>query len=97
MKIYILLVIIFFVSCLPNKPDYIIGNHNVQSASYDEIRYFKDQRTNVCFAEINSGNSYSFTCVPCELLDKVNLTKDELIIKQQKIIDSLTKNNINVK
>ena len=45
----------------------------------DNLRYFKDSRTGLCFAAIgsvsaSSGSSYtSITCVPCEALKNVEV------------------------
>lgn len=45
----------------------------------DNLIYFKDSRTGLCFAAINSvssssGNEYtSITCVPCEALKNVKV------------------------
>lgn len=34
----------------------------------NDIRYFKDNQTQKCFAERGVQRSYSFTCIPCDSL-----------------------------
>lgn len=44
------------------------------------IAYFKDSRTNICFASVgnldiaNNGVSSDFTCVPCDSLKRVEVS-----------------------
>lgn len=57
-----------------NERKYLFGD--VSYPSYG-IRYFKDERTGICFAErmFSSSDTYSFTTVPCSNVDayyKVN-------------------------
>lgn len=69
MKILILaLTFQFFISCSlgPDRPSYIKGEISLNS----DIRYLEDMRTGLCFAEIGSGSSYSFACVPCDSVKK---------------------------
>lgn len=49
-------------------------------SAHKEIEYFKDKRTGLCFAEYgNIGSittdSYTITCVPCDSLKNVNLSR----------------------
>jgi hypothetical protein len=72
MKIKFLLLTILFTGCqLSEKPD------------VDDIKenlvYFKDERTNLCFAAVNSRSSKSLSetssiaCVPCDSLKNVQV------------------------
>jgi len=61
-KIFLLSVLLTMMSC--EQPSYIQGNSNQYTNS--DVRYFRDTRTNLCFAEIGGGDSYAFTCVPCD-------------------------------
>ena len=45
-----------------DSPTYIDGH----TAKSGDIRYIKDTRTGVCFAERGGGETYAFTCVPCD-------------------------------
>ena len=61
---------LFFASCMEN-PSYISGKSkmygtNDGTSSSIEINYFKDDRTNLCFAERGRVDSYTMTCVPCD-------------------------------
>lgn len=65
-NLFIIFITLLFVSCQENNP-----------SNTDEIKkniiYFKDHKTGICFAAINSqtSNSYqvtSITCVPCDSL-----------------------------
>ena len=46
----------------------------------ESIVYFKDSRTNICFASVgnldiaNNGVSSDFTCVPCDSLKRVEVS-----------------------
>jgi hypothetical protein len=53
---------VFALSSCENRPSYIEGRKTDDSSG---IHYIKDSRTGLCFAERGSGNTYSFTCVPC--------------------------------
>lgn len=75
MKTIILLLTIIFTislfSCEPKKASYIKGNTTAHEGYLTndiikDVRYWKDTRTNLCFAEIGHVDSYSFTCVPCD-------------------------------
>jgi hypothetical protein len=63
--------IILLTSCNGVQPDYIQGKSNDWQT--DPIVYFKDKRTGLCFAERGATSNYSFTCVPCDSLKKLNL------------------------
>jgi hypothetical protein len=72
-KLFVLLVFITitFVSCQMNGTS---DNQDVKNS----ISYFKDERTGLCFASINSSTytGYkvtSITCVPCDSLKKVGI------------------------
>lgn len=80
--IFLVLVLAFLLSACgeiaPTPPSnerrYLFGD--VQYPSYP-VRYFKDERTGLCFAErmFGTSDSYSFTNVPCPNVDayyKVN-------------------------
>ena len=73
MKKLILIIPIFLFSC--EQPKFIEGNSNQILVS--GIKYIKEKRTNLCFAESGAGNTYSFTCVPCseEVLKQIELNK----------------------
>jgi hypothetical protein len=72
MKKVILLIsiVVFMFSC--KKLEYIKGNttHNEQIAN---IEYFKDKRTNKCFASFSNGNGLMITCVPCDSLVELQI------------------------
>jgi hypothetical protein len=62
-KILLLSVVIFIIyGC--EQPSYVEGD-SYNTGGY-EIKYFKDTRTNLCFAERGMMDGYSFTCVPCD-------------------------------
>lgn len=74
MKKLLFLIVLFGVltSCqLTNEP-------NVNKIERNLV-YFKDEKTGLCFAAINSmsskslSNSTSITCVPCDSLKKVKV------------------------
>lgn len=54
------------------------GESNVKDIK-ENLVYFKDEKTNLCFAAINSTNTSSLTettsitCVPCDSLKNVTL------------------------
>lgn len=60
MKKIALVLSIFLVSSCGETPSYLEGNTGSSG-----LEYFKDSRTELCFAERGSGNSYTMTCVPC--------------------------------
>ena len=66
-----ILIVILLISCQTN---YSVETEKVQ----ENLTYFKDEKTNLCFASINSS-SYggysvtSITCVPCDSLKRVKL------------------------
>lgn len=57
--IILLLTIIFTISLFS-------CNDNRLNTNPHNIYYIKDKRTGLCFAEVGMGNTYSFTCVPCD-------------------------------
>lgn len=66
-KMLFCLIVFFTISC---SPTFIETDSSVK----ENIRYFKDKDTNLCFATITSGsslNSVSITCVPCDSLKRV--------------------------
>lgn len=68
MKKLILLIVLFaLASCNKETPEYITGGSGMKSpdASVLSLRYFKDSRTGLCFAERGGMDSYTMTCVPC--------------------------------
>lgn len=72
MKILVILLCLAMTGCqLNGKPD-------VESIK-DNLVYFKDEKTGLCFAAVNSmsskslSNSSSIACVPCDSLKKVNV------------------------
>jgi len=77
---------ILLASCstdFQKQPNYIRGDSKRWGDSqYQEIRYFKDGRTNLCFAERGTSNDYSFTCVPCDSIK--NLLYEETPHKEEK-------------
>ena len=78
MKISYLLLLLFMISCkemteYEEQPEYIQGNSKRWSTPKGkEIRYFKDTRTNLCFAERGTDQDYSFACVPCDSIKNLN-------------------------
>jgi hypothetical protein len=72
-KIIIFLgLVLLLVSCqMSSKPNVAKVGRN--------LTYFKDAKTGICFAAVNSysnssGNKYtSITCVPCDSLKKVKV------------------------
>jgi len=50
----------YLASC--ENPKYIKGD----TSRTGDIRYIQDVRTGVCFAERGGGETYAFTCVPCD-------------------------------
>ena len=71
--IYCFISAIILCSSCVNKPDYVKGQSDMYNSGSSgsnvsglEIRYFKDLRTNLCFAERGYGDSYTMTCVPCD-------------------------------
>jgi len=76
-----IILIITFASC-DNRPTPDSNRNNYQSGFVsDEIRYFKDPRTNKCFAERGVGEEYSFTCIPCDSITEAAITNQ---YKQQR-------------
>lgn len=72
-KIFILFVFLLLTSCDNKRPYYIKGNNITE---HTEITYIMDIRTGLCFAETGIGYSYTFTCVPCDSLKKINIKFD---------------------
>ncbi len=64
---------VFLTGCGEPPPKFQKGD---SIASRDNIRYFKDERTKLCFAEVGMDryDNYSFTYVPCENIEKNVLT-----------------------
>lgn len=50
--------------------------HGFESFENQGLRYFKDNRTNKCFAARGFGQEYSFTCVECDSLVISQIEKD---------------------
>jgi hypothetical protein len=66
MRLIIILFSLLLVSC--NSVDYIQGDIK---STITSINYFKDIRTNTCYAEIISkGGLHDFTEVDCEKCEK---------------------------
>lgn len=68
--ILLTIMVIGILSCQDNSPA------NVEKLN--ELTYFKDGRTGLCFAAINSltyggGKVTSITCVPCDSLKNVEV------------------------
>jgi hypothetical protein len=61
------LLIVFFILTIScnDKPTYL-ESVNVEALQQYKIRYFKDIRTGLCFAERGFNEANSFTCVPCD-------------------------------
>lgn len=66
--LYLSVLTLVFVSCerttTPGKMTY----EQQKDFQSDQIRYFKDHKTQKCFAERGVNESYSFTCIPCDSL-----------------------------
>lgn len=73
----IILLLIFISACNEEPASYVNGDSELSG----EIRYLKDTRTGLCFAETGYENTYSFTCVPCDSLKNVGLTYNKIKIK----------------
>ena len=76
--ITILISSLYLVSC--DNENVKPGMNNLphqKQFRYDNLRYFKDEKVNKCFAERGVGNTYSFTCVPCDslVMAEINKTK----------------------
>lgn len=69
MKKTILISLILLTSCIGETPSYIEGT--TERGADKEIRYFKDSRTGICFAEVGQTDTYAFTCVPCDSVAKL--------------------------
>lgn len=70
-KLILVCALLMLVSCQMNE-----STDNAQVQNY--LTYFKDPRTGLCFASINSstygGNRVtSITCVPCDSLKKIGI------------------------
>ena len=59
-KLLLILSVALLTSCV-DAPEHVDGD----SESLYDIKYIKDSRTGLCFAERGLGSKYSFTCVPC--------------------------------
>ena len=66
-KLLIIIICIFIISCDNRKPKHMKGN----TVKHSDIRYIKDTRTDICFAEIGNSTTYSFTAVDCEKVEKL--------------------------
>lgn len=70
-KLILFFAVIMLASCQMND---ITDNSKI----IENITYFKDERTGLCFASVNS-HSYganvitSITCVPCDSLKKIGI------------------------
>jgi len=64
-KLILLSVVLFALSSCDSDIEYIEGSSGMNTISSHGIKYFKDSRTGLCFAERGSINSYTMTCVPC--------------------------------
>ncbi len=62
MKKYFILSIFLFSICGCDST-----NRNKEIEYWKQIHYFKDKRTNLCFASTSCRdcNDYTMTCVPC--------------------------------
>lgn len=69
-KILTILILFTLVSC-SEQPKYIQGKSQTGSNGNNDIRYFKDKRTGLCFAERGNVDTYAFTCVPCDSVKKL--------------------------
>jgi len=69
-KIIVIFTFLILTSCY-EQPKYIEGNSQTGIDGKSDIRYFKDKRTGLCFAERGTANSYAFTCVPCDSVEKL--------------------------
>ena len=49
-----------------------------------------DEKVNKCFAERGVGNTYSFTCVPCDSLVMAEINKTKQNENKQKIFTRIT-------
>jgi len=65
-KIIVIFTFLILTSCHSKQPEYIEGFSQTGTSGANEIRYFKDKRTGLCFAERGTLDSYAFTCVPCD-------------------------------
>lgn len=72
-KIIAIMSVYFLVGC-ETSPDSMYADTIFDSSS-KEIKYFKDARTNKCFAARGYGNAYSFTCVECDSLVMIEINK----------------------
>ena len=69
MKQIFLVVLTFLCFCSCGEPNRTTNDETINSIK-QQIRYFQDPNTNLCFATLKSysyGANYviSFTCVPC--------------------------------
>ena len=66
-KILLVLTLFALASCATETPEYIEGGSSMLTLNEKEgnLKYFKDSRTGLCFAERGTTDSYTMTCVPC--------------------------------
>jgi len=66
-KVLLVLTLFALASCTKETPEYIEGGSSMQSLDETavKLKYFKDSRTGLCFAERGVMDSYTMTCVPC--------------------------------
>lgn len=74
-KIILAIGLITLVSCDDKiEPGQMYG---AGTSDNEKIRYFYDVVGDKCFAERGLGDSYSFTCVPCDSAVKEAIKKGE--------------------
>lgn len=63
-----IIALLLLTSCeeRPIKPGSMYNNELTLNQTTSHIRYFYDEVGDKCFAERGLGNSYTFTCVPCD-------------------------------
>jgi len=69
-KILTIFTFLILTSC-SEQPGYIEGISQTGAHGKSDIRYFKDKRTGLCFAERGALDTYAFTCVPCDSVKKL--------------------------
>lgn len=75
--IYTLLFSVLLFSCESEIKPGQMHFDNQYHQDYLDIRYFKDNKTNKCFAERGARNEYSFTCVECDSLVMLQINKNK--------------------
>lgn len=66
--LYLSFLTLVFVSCDQKPTPGKMSFDNQYERPVNEIRYFKDAKTQKCFAERGLDHSYTFTCIPCDSL-----------------------------